>query len=98
MAVVLANPIVTTVTDVAVTFVHFALGPTDAQTVGTLGYAPSDASGNLLPQATPTAGQVVVILAAADVAAFNANPGSVRMKAEAALQSNLGAASVQTIT
>jgi hypothetical protein len=76
---------VTTVANVAVASLVFVFGPTDAQTVGTLTYAPSDASGNLLPSTIPGGGQITIVLTPADLAVFETTVGTTRVKAEAAL-------------
>jgi hypothetical protein len=94
MAIALQAPIVTSVTNLAVTFLNMSFGALDAQTVVTLGYAPSNASGVI----SPGAAQAVVTLAPADIAAFQSTVGTPRQKAEAALQSNLGAAAAGSAT
>lgn len=96
MAIALQTPLVTSVTNLSVLSLVFSFGPTDAQTTATLVYAPSNAQGNLAPGAAAQA--TAVQLAAADLAAFNANPGTPRQKAEAALQSSLGAAAAGSAT
>ena len=88
--IALSTPQVTTVTNLAVTSLTMIFGATDQQTVVQLTYAPCDANGNVVPgigQSTR------VTLSAADEQAFLQTAGSVRVKAEAALQSNLAAAS-----
>jgi hypothetical protein len=93
MTVTLQNPIVAApITNLAVTFISMSFGPTDAQTVVTMGYAPSTSQGVL------TGPPTTVTLQPADLAAFQAASGTIRQKAEAALQSNLGATAAGTAT
>jgi hypothetical protein len=87
MVIALQTPIVTNVANLAVTALVFNFGATDAQTVAQLSYAACNASGVVVAGA----GSSTVTLTPTDIAAYNSAVGTPRQKAEAALQSNLGA-------
>jgi hypothetical protein len=73
--------------NVAIVSLVVTCGAGDGATVARITYGPSDANGNLLPGANPSQ-LITVTLAPADELVFVNTPGSFRVRAQAALQSN----------
>jgi hypothetical protein len=85
--IALTTPQQTTVLNVGVAGIEILPGPNDAApATWRVLYGPSDANGNV--QGAPGSLQVAV-LQPADVVVFFTTPGSVRLRAQAALQNNL---------
>lgn len=91
MPITLATPQATTISNYAIVHVGIDPAPSDATpATWRIVYGPSDVSGNLLPGSA--FGLSTAVLNPADVVLFFTTPGTVRVRAQAALQNNLGAA------
>jgi hypothetical protein len=86
--IALTQPQTTQVSSLLVVSIDIRFGADDSFTLPTLSYVPCDVNGNPIPGQ----GVTLVRLQAADVLAFFTTPGSLRVRAQAALQSNLGVA------
>jgi hypothetical protein len=92
--IALSQPQITQVTNLLVVSIDIRFGADDSGTLPTLTYIACDANGTPLQGATP----MLIRLTAADVLAFFQGTGSLRQRAQLALQSNLGAAGAGTVT
>jgi hypothetical protein len=92
--IALAQPQTTQIASLLVVSIDIRFGVDDTFTLPTLSYVACDAQGNPVPGQ----GVTLVRLGAPDVLAFFTTPGSLRVRAQAALQSNLGQTGAGTAT